>query len=453
MVTSPEHVKPTSIRPKIVRRPPLPPPETNYHRTRKRFHLVFFLIFAALPFFNLMRFDLPRQRFYFAGVELWINEFAIIFFAMMFSMFVVAAMALLYGRVYCGYACPQMIFSEWSLSVEAFARKWINRRFMNLAPRKRAFMAGAAFYAVLAAASVVLAFIFTSYFVEPRDLLQRLLHLDIRTAGGITGAVVTLITFADFTLLRQRFCTTVCPYGYLQGMLQDKQTLLVIYRDGAGPQKACIECGKCVRVCHMGIDIRNSPYQIECVHCGECVDACEDVLRRIGQPGLIHYAWGDQPVSASVHEPWYKRWGFRDAKRVVILFVLLFYISGLSVALSMRRPVLVRIAPDRTYLYKILDDGRVANQMRLKIANRSRTPAQVRLWVENLPGAEIALAENPRQLAAGETWDANFELRARPWAGSQDVNHFKFLVQSTGESTPDEFDLTFILPVPKGANP
>jgi polyferredoxin len=147
-------------------------------------------------------------------------------------------------------------------------------------------MARAVFYGVLSVASVFLAFVFTSYFVEPWDLLGRLLHFDLHTAGGITGGAVTLFTFLDFTFVRQRFCTTVCPYGYLQEVLQDK-ALLVLYSDGTGGQKACIECGKCVRVCEMGIDIRNSPYQIECVHCGECIDACEDVLRRIGRPGLI----------------------------------------------------------------------------------------------------------------------------------------------------------------------
>jgi polyferredoxin len=138
----------------------------------------------------------------------------------------------------------------------------------------------------------------------------------------------------------------VCPYGYLQGMLQDRNSLLVLYRDGEGDKKVCIECQKCVRVCEMEIDIRTSPHQIECVHCGECIDACEDVLRRIGRPGLIGYTWGEQEtLHQSANEIWYRRWGFRDAKRFAILLLLLFYVSGLAVALSMRRPVLVRIAP------------------------------------------------------------------------------------------------------------
>lgn len=135
-----------------------------------------------------------------------------------------------------------------------------------------------------------LAFVFISYFVEPRDLFWRLVSFDIKTAGGIAGATTTLITFLDFTLVRQRFCTTVCPYGYLQGMLSDENTLIVHYRD---ENRECIECKKCIRVCEMGIDIRTSPYQIECIHCGECIEACADVLGKLGKQGLIHYAWGE----------------------------------------------------------------------------------------------------------------------------------------------------------------
>ncbi|MEQ1884791.1 MAG: 4Fe-4S dicluster domain-containing protein [Bryobacteraceae bacterium] len=398
-----------------------------------------------------MRFDIPRQRFYFAGVELWISEFAIILLSLMFLMFVVVAMALLYGRVYCGYACPQMIFSEWSWSLEARIKKEISKRFSGWSARARSAAAKVAFYAVMAVAAVFLAFFFTSYFVEPRDLLTRLMRLDVKTAGGITGAVVTLITFVDFVFVRQRFCTTICPYGYLQGMLQDKQTLLVIYRDGEDSQKNCIECGKCVRVCEMGIDIRKSPYQIECVHCGECIDACEDVLRRIGKPGLIHYDWGEKG-GAGRAEPWYLRWGFRDMKRAVIVFVLTAYLSGLAIALSLRQPVLVRIAPDRTVLYQRKEDGRISNLFRITVANRGKQAAAMHYHVDGVPGVEIALPESAQLLEPGQTMQTTFELRTRPWTGSSDVNRFRFVAQAEG-GKPQFFDMTFILPVEKGNAP
>jgi cytochrome c oxidase accessory protein FixG len=389
----------------------------NWHRLRKRVHLLCFLIFLALPFFNVVRFDIPRQRFYFFGNELWINEFGIVFFALMFLMFVVVIASVILGRVYCGYLCPQMIFSEAAMRLE--------RRYRKNKP---------VFYLLLAAGSVFLAFTFMAYFVEPRDLARRLASLDIRTAGGISGAVVTILTLLDFGLLRLRFCTTVCPYGYLQGMLSDGNTLLVEYRD---PGRGCIECGKCVRDCPMGIDIRKSPFQIECVHCGECIDSCNAILGRLKtpRPGLIHYSWGvdDKP-----------RFPF-DAKRVVLLLVLLFYAAGLYAALSMRHAVLVRINPDRaTSLYRAGADGRVYNRFRYSLANRSRQPAAVVFSMDHLPSARLAM--DPVPLKPGQSVEGEFEI-SMPAAPRRDmVTHFEIRASTVPEQVTDSFPMTFLSP-------
>jgi len=425
-----------------VRRAPLPPAGHSHRPLRKRIQLVCFLVFLALPFFNIMRFDIPRQRVFVAGFELWISEFAIIFFSMMFLMFLVAASAIVYGRVFCSYACPQMIFSEWSTSVQAWAARSCQRRFPKWPPERRRRAGQALFLAVLAAASVLLAFVFTAYFVAPRDLLGRLLHLDLATAGGITGAAVTLFTFLDLTLVRQKFCTTVCPYGYLQGMLQDKHTLLVSYQD---PDNACIDCKKCVRVCEMGIDIRKSPFQIECVHCGDCVDACEDILRKVGHEGLIHYTWGTRPPKGG--EPLLWRLGLRDGKRVALLLLLTVYLGALGVTLGLRRSVLVTIEADREVLYTVLPDGRVVNRIRFQFANRSGRTETLHVWTDGLPGAELDLAAAPLALAPGETVSRTVDLRARPWAGARDMNPFRIFVQSTGDRTPDQAEINFMMPV------
>ena len=429
---------------------PLPvlEPATRHHRTRKLIQLSCFLIFVALPFFNVMRFDLPRQRFYFAGYELWINEFAIIFFTLMFLLFVVAAAAMLYGRMYCGYLCPQMIFSEASLGLEERLNKFVNKRFIKWPKPRRQVVSRVLFYAALGVASVFLAFVFITYFVEPRDLLQRLLHFDIKTWGGLAGAVTTLITFLDFAFVRVRFCTTVCPYGYLQGILGDKETVIVEYRD---PQHACIECKKCVRVCHMGIDIRTSPYQIECIHCGECIDACNDVLERLGQPGLIHYAWGENgPLldakPAEKKLPWTQRLGLRDAKRVVVLCIIFFYASGIFVALSMRDNVLVKLAPVRTTMYRVGTDGQIYNCFRLTVANRQARPATVEFSLNGLPNARFSDLTPALALQPGETVQKEFEIAAAAGSLSPGVNHFTIVTRVTPNDERQTFEQTFITP-------
>lgn len=445
---APSGIKPA---PKPVNKPagkqlPVLPAQSTYHRYRRIIQFACFLVFVVLPFFNVMRFDIPRQRFFFAGYELWINEFGILFFSMLFMLYVVTAASMLYGRIYCGYFCPQMIFSEASLALEERLKKFINKRFIKLPAKRRQMISGALFYAVVVVAAVFLAFVFISYFVEPRDLLGRLFSLDIRTAGGIAGAATTLIIFLDFAFVRQTFCKTICPYGYLQGMLGDKETLIVQYRDGQAKEKVCIECKKCVRVCHMGIDIRNSPFQIECIHCGECIDACENVLARLGKPGLIHYAWGEKgELLSDKKTPLLRRLGLRDAKRVIVALLLVFYASGLFVVLSMRDNVMVKIAPVRTELYRLGDDGRVYNKFRMTVANRQGKDASLTLSLEHLPGAQIEL-EQPLKLKPAEERQLQFDVSVQQQALPQGVNHFEVVshVEPGGDTT--KTPMTFITP-------
>src|SRR6266496_1606441 len=433
---------PERPKPKPPSQKPVPiEPEYNYHRQRKLIHAICVVIFFTLPLSSLMRFDIPRQRFYFFGSELWISEFAIIFFSLMFCMFVIAAMAMFWGRVYCSYLCPQMIFSEASIALEDKIARMVNKR-ISWSPGKKKLLGKAIFYVLAALASVVLAFVFISYFVEPRDLFHRLMSLDIQTAGGFAGATVTSLTLLDFLFVRLRFCT-VCPYGYLEGMLTDSNTLIVHYRD---PDQQCIECAKCVRVCQMGIDIRKSPYQIECTHCGECIDACSDVLARLGKPGLIHYTWGEKGEKFRTgRRPWHQRIGFRDAKRGVVLLIVLFYATGLYVAISMRREVLVEIAPMRDTLYRRDSQGAVYNRFHLKAANRSSRQQTVVLAIDGLTGVKFASFENAVVVTGGQTLEREFEIAAPPLAPLQPgVNHFRLLSRVGNESSSSE--QTFIMP-------
>jgi len=424
------------------RRPALPAFDQPHGPLRKKVHALCFLVFLILPFTNVLRIDIPRMRCYFAGFEIPVSEFSILFFAAMFLMFVLAAGAIIYGRIYCGYLCPQMIFSEWSVGVERRVGAFVQKRMKTLSPGLRKALSKAVFLVLLGLGSIVLAFLFTAFFVPPMDLLHRLAHLDLVTAGGITGAVVTLLTFLDFTLVRHKFCTTICPYGYIQGMLTDRHSLFVAYQD---PGEVCIDCKKCVHVCEMEIDIRDSPYQIECVHCGDCVDACEDVLRKLGHPGLIHYTWGDQPA-ATVKESWFRRMGFRDAKRVAILGVTLAYLGALVVTLALRKPVQVRVAADRTTLFTKLPDGRIENRVRLNLANRTSRPEVVKVWIEGLPQAEVVLASNPIPLAPGATVETTFAVRAPIFPGATDVNPIRVMTQSSDGKAPEANEMSFIMP-------
>jgi polyferredoxin len=429
-----------NAKPATPRKRPEAPKFFEFHRLRKMVHLVCVLIFFLLPLSNLVRFDIPRQRFYFMGGELWISEFGILFLSMMFLLFVIAATSIIYGRIYCGYLCPQMIFSEAADSFEREANRLLKKH-TKLGASAQKTMGRAILYFTLLIASVVLAFVFIAYFVEPRDLLHRLMSFDIRTAGGIAGAATTLLTFLDFSFLRQRFCTTVCPYGYLQGILGDGNTLLVHYRD---PKQECIECKKCVRVCEMGIDIRKSPFQIECIHCADCIDACYQIMGKLGKTGLIHYSWGDRELPENLRESWFRRIGIRDAKRVIILLIIAVYGLGLYLAISMRQAVLVRVAPDRTTMYQIAQDGTIANKFRLQIANRGREQATVVLQVSDLPGATLANTEKAIVINPGSALQTEFEVLVPPNTVPDGVNHFRIVTKVGNEQ--QTFPQTFITP-------
>jgi cytochrome c oxidase accessory protein FixG len=418
---------------------------TRYHRIRKIVQSICVVVFVILPLFNVMRLDLVRQRFYFFGVELWVSEFSILFFTMMFLWILVAAWAMIYGRFYCGYLCPQMIFSEAANDLERWIGRRVKRGLAKSSQWVQSILTHLLFYAVLLPPSVFFTFVCVAYFVPPADLFQRLLHFDLVTAAGIIGASVTLVTFLDFAFLRQRFCTAICPYGYLQNMLADKNTLLVHFHD---PNKSCIHCERCVRECPMGIDIRQGGHQIECTHCAECVDACSAVLGKLNRPTLIRYAWGDTEEKATKPESWFRRIGFRDGKRIAILVLLAVYATGLSILIAMRQPVLVQIMPKRDSLYTLAPDGRVLNHFRVLASNRSHQQAQLKISVTGLQGAALAGLDGAQTLEPGQTLQREFDIAAPASALTPGINPMHIEADVTPGQKPLHFDENFFAPFP-----
>jgi len=425
------------------RNPRITIPGTQFHRIRKTVQAVCFVIFLTLPLFDIMRIDLPRQRFYFFGVELWISEFSIVFLTLMFLWILIAAMAMIYGRFWCGYLCPQMIFSETANGLEKRIIRFVNRKLSNGSPRGRRFVAAILFGLVLLPASVLVTFVFVSYFVPPLDLFHRLLSFDLRTTGGIVGASVTLVTFLDFALLRQRFCTAICPYGYLQNMLKDKHTLLVHFHD---PLDTCINCNKCVRACPMGIDIRKSSHQLECTHCAECIDACSGILGKLGKQTVIQYAWGDPGDKSTPDGNWFRRIGLRDGKRIAVLVLLLVYATGLSIAISVRQPILLRIMPDRITLYSVAADGKIHNRFRMLASNRGHVQARIRLSVADLKDGRIEGIEDRKLLEPGESAQEQFDVVVPPASLHAGINKMKILADVTPGKTGQQFQETFFAP-------
>ncbi len=425
-------------------------PGTRFHKLRRMVQSICVTIFILLPLFDVMRIDITRQRFYVFGAELWISEFSILFLTMMFVWILVAASAMIYGRFYCGYLCPQMIFSEAATTLERAIAKWVKHNISGTSDAAKKLVARGLFYIALLPAAVFVTFVFVSFFVPPADLLHRLLHLDIRTAPGIVGASITLITFLDFAFLRQRFCTAICPYGYLQNMLADKKTLLVRFYD---PNEQCIKCQKCVQACPMGIDIRNSSHQLECTHCAECVDACSAIVGKLGRTSLIQYAWGEGAEAATKKLTWYQRIGLRDGKRIAIMVLLFIYATGLSVAIRMRQPVMIRVMPNRITLYSVAPDGRVLNHFRILAVNRSHADTHVTLSVTGIGSAEIVGIDKDVLLKPGESLQHDFDVAASAAGVQPGINKMQLQAAASAAQKPATFDENFFAPTDAIATP
>lgn len=421
-------------------------PGTRYHRIRRIVQAFCVTGFILLPMFDLMRFDLLRKRFYFFGAELWVSEFAILFLSMMFFFILFAASAMIYGRFWCSYLCPQMIFSDAANSLARRVKKFVKRNFSSLAEGGQKALTAILFSLILLPGAVFVSFVFVAYFIPPADLFQRLMHFDVRTAGGIVGASVTLVTFLDFALLRERFCVNICPYGYLQNMLADKNTLLVAFDD---PDGHCINCDKCVRTCPMGIDIRSSSHQLECTHCGECIDACSDILGKLGRQSTIHYAWGKAGRLDAGEKKWWRKLGVRDGKRFAILTLLVLYFTGLSIAIGLRQPVLVQIMPNRITLYTVDQSGLVHNRFRLLASNRGHKPATLSLAATGLNGAAIEGIGSNVPLAPGDTVQQEFDVIVPRASLAPGVNHMRIVAQVTPGQT-EQIDETFLAPMEGG---
>jgi cytochrome c oxidase accessory protein FixG len=311
--------------------------------------------------------------------------------AVVLTVFTVTA---LWGRVWCGYGCPQTVYLElvfrpierWIWGSAAERRRRSER---ENGWRRRAMWA---LFAVLAFA---LANVFLSYFV-PTELLARwITSSPAQHPGGFAVvAAVTALMFFDFAYFREQTCTVACPYGRLQSVLLDRKTLVVGYdaRRGEPRGKAkdasagdCVDCGACVATCPTGIDIRDG-LQMECVGCAQCIDACDPIMEKLGRPqGLIRYASQDELAGEG------KR-GIRA--RIWIYPALLAVIVGaLVVQLARRGDSELWLLRGEGEAFALLDGGHVSTPVRLKIENRS---AESRRYAVSLDGDATAQLISPR---------------------------------------------------------
>jgi cytochrome c oxidase accessory protein FixG len=342
------------------------------------------LLFLGLPFVRVggesaLRFDVPSLTLHAFGAALAMNEFFVLLPATIFVAFLFLAVTVAFGRVWCGWSCPQTVLGDLTRLVQPFPGK--RRR-----PWRRA-----AGFALVALVSLAFGAATVWYFVPPAQFLGDLWAGRLGPVAAGSWAVLSGVLFLDLAFLRARFCATACPYAKLQGVLYDKGTLVVAYDERRDAD--CVDCGACVRCCPTGIDIRDG-LQMECIACAECIDACRPIMLKLKRPtDLVGYFYG---------EPGRPRRLLRPAVLALAAGTLLsFGLTAAAARAASRDTLDLSVVPASSFAPRLAPDGRALNAYDLSLENRARGAVTVRLTLE-APGLETALRPDAVTLGPGE---------------------------------------------------
>lgn len=287
-------------------------PHGKLYRARTIVSLFFLALFFTLPFLKidgepLFLFDILHRKFIFFGVIFWPQDFVIFGIGMLTFIVFIVLFTVVFGRVFCGWACPQTVFMEmvfrkieyWIEGDSTAQHKLAEQKWDAEKIRKRSLKLGIFFLV-----SVLIANTFLSYIIGADEVLKIASEPISQHIGGFTSLIIfSFVFFGVFAWFREQACLIVCPYGRLQGVMLDRDSIVVAYDYIRGEPRGkahhdvkesslgdCVDCELCVKVCPTGIDIRHGT-QLECVNCTACIDACDEVMEKVLRPkGLIRYA-------------------------------------------------------------------------------------------------------------------------------------------------------------------
>ena len=350
--------------------------------------------------------DMAHNRFFVFFLEIWPQEFYYVT-----GLLVLAALALFFvtavaGRVWCGYACPQTVWTDLMVTVERFwqgdrnARIRLDKEPWGVKKIVLKLMTHLTWLAIGLATGGALVF----YFDDAPKLARALVTGQAPYIAYLFLGIFTLSTYVLGGIAREQVCIYMCPWPRIQGAMSDSHTLLVSYRtergEPRGPHKKgqsweghgdCIDCSACVAVCPTGIDIRDGS-QLECIQCGLCIDACNGIMDRVERPrGLIAYdtiARRDAKASGLKHE------AIQLVRPRTILYAAAFALVGVIMLFgwSRRTVVDVNVLPDRNPPYVRLSAGGIRNGYTVKILNKQYQPHEFEITLRDLPNAQLAIA-------------------------------------------------------------
>ena len=393
------------------------PSHGAFYQRRRAVAYALMVVFFIIPYIRvggkpLILLDLPRREFTFVGVTFLPTDTLLLMLFMASILIGIFLLTALFGRVWCGWTCPQTVYME-------FLFRPIERLFeggrsgsLELDRRGRRGQLSArrlAKYAVYGVLSLFLAHTFLAYFVGVDQLAVWVRRSPAQhpTSFAIM-ALTTSAVMLDFTWFREQTCLVACPYGRWQSVLLDRQSLIVAYDVNRGEPRTkgrtrapgagdCIDCGSCVLTCPTGIDIRDG-LQMECIHCTQCADACDDIMTKVGLPtGLIRY------TSRAALESKTGRIKKLRPRTVLYPAALAVTFGGFLFTLASREAADVTVLRGLGAPYVVEADGRVANQLRVKVTNRAAEPHRYQISIDGIEPASLIVPRNPLPVAPGGT--------------------------------------------------
>jgi cytochrome c oxidase accessory protein FixG len=381
-------------------------PSGKLYNLRSYLSWVYLFVFFGLPFIKyhgepLFMLNVLERKFILFGMIFWPQDFFIFGLGMLIFIVFIALFTVIFGRVFCGWACPQTIFMEmlfrkieYWIEGDSIYQKALKKAPWNADKIMKKSLKWVLFFLL----SFLIANTFLSYLKGTDEVFAYYANPSKYTSGIISLLIFTTVFFFVYSWFREQVCLIVCPYGRMQGVLLDKESIVVAYDYVRGeprhkftkkvdPTKGdCIDCGLCVKVCPTGIDIRNGT-QLECVNCTACIDACDHMMESVHlAKGLIRY-----DSEKGIAEKTKLRYTSRMKAYTAVLLVLI----GIEVVLlSTRSDYDATILRAKGMLYQEQPNEEVSNLYTIKLVNKTRDSMPVDLKVENLEGRIEVVGKN-----------------------------------------------------------
>jgi cytochrome c oxidase accessory protein FixG len=397
-------------------------------------------------------FDLPARQFHLFGLTLWPQDLWLLGLALVVSAFALFTVTNLVGRVWCGYTCPQTVWTTLFMWSEQFAEGERHQRIrLDHAPwslsklRKRALK-----HTLWLGCAGLTGLTFVGYFVPIRTLAVEILTMSASPAPFFWTLFFAAATYINAGWMREQVCIYMCPYARFQSAMIDRDTWVVSYDAARGEPRGarkrggdagglgdCIDCQLCVQVCPTGIDIRDG-LQYQCIGCAQCIDACTQVMRKMSYPpGLIRYT--TERAQQGGKTRWFRPRSAGYAAALAVMSVIL--VTGLSHV----APLEISAARERGTLWRTEPDGRVKNDYRLRILNKTEDVATFEIMLD----AQSTVTSNAPEtvdLAAGEIIELPFSLSTRSVTPESSSFSFDIRVCHRPSGRCDTADASFLVP-------